>query len=257
MRLKLSLVILTTVFLNAANASQVIFDSGSERVELIELYTSEGCSSCPPADRWLSRLKQSSQLWNDYVPVAFHVGYWDYIGWKDRFAKNEYTQRQRRYAAEFGENTVYTPGVRLNGHEWRSWRRVGLNIPDTGPDQTPGILKVKISEAGQFTASFEPNQADTNVSSAQFTLVLLGQSLSSDVTRGENRGRKLNHDFVALANTTLSKQHNSQQILWSGKLPHTDVNAEEYAVAAWVSYDGRQSPIQTVGGVLPTGIVNN
>ena len=257
MRLKLAIYILIAVFLNSANASEVVLKSGPEQVELIELYTSEGCSSCPPADRWLSRLKQSSQLWKDYVPVAFHVGYWDYIGWKDRFAKNEYTQRQRRYAAEFGENTVYTPGVRLNGLEWRSWRRVGLNIPDTGSDQSPGILKLKISDAGQFTASFEPSQTDTKVSSAQITLVLLGQSLSSEVTRGENRGRKLNHDFVALANTTLSKQHNSQQILWSGQLPRTVVNADEYAVAAWVSYDGRQSPIQTVGGMIPTSLIKN
>lgn len=257
MRTRLIITILIAFLPISVKATLVVLESGPEQVELIELYTSEGCSSCPPADRWLSRLKQSSQLWKDYVPVAFHVGYWDYIGWKDRFAKNEYTQRQRRYAAEFGENTVYTPGVRLNGHEWRSWRRVGLNIPDTGPDQTPGILKVKISDVGQFTASFEPNQTDTKVSSAQLTLVLLGQSLSSDVTRGENRGRKLNHDFVALANTTLSKQHNNQQIQWSGQLPRTDVNAEEYAIAAWVSYDGRQYPIQTVGGVIPTSLIKN
>src|SRR4029077_9083235 len=62
------------------------FESGDTQSSLIELFTSEGCSSCPPAEKWLSALKSSSDLWKKAVPVAFHVDYWDHLGWRDRFA---------------------------------------------------------------------------------------------------------------------------------------------------------------------------
>ena len=73
--------------------------SGPQKVSLLELYTSEGCSSCPPAETWLSRLTTDGRLWKEIVPVAFHVDYWDDLGWKDRYAKQEYTSRQRSYFA--------------------------------------------------------------------------------------------------------------------------------------------------------------
>src|SRR5881409_4325855 len=86
------------------------FESGDTQSSLIELFTSEGCSSCPPAEKWLSALKSSSDLWKKAVPVAFHIDYWDHPGWRDRFAKPEFTSRQRRYAAAWGGDSVYTPG---------------------------------------------------------------------------------------------------------------------------------------------------
>ena len=104
-------------FLTAENLS---YESSAKRTELLELYTSEGCSSCPPADRWLSKLLQDQALWTAFIPVAFHVDYWDYIGWKDRFARSTYSQRQRRYAREQSLRTVYTPGFILNGKPTRN-----------------------------------------------------------------------------------------------------------------------------------------
>src|SRR5688572_1610666 len=98
--------------------------SPAQQVHLLELYTSEGCSSCPPADRWLSDLKDDPGLWKNFVPVAFHVDYWDHLGWKDKFARAAHTSRQRRYADEWGANTVYTPGLVLDGAEWRSRERL-------------------------------------------------------------------------------------------------------------------------------------
>src|SRR6187401_409142 len=95
--------------------------SGSTRASLLELYTSEGCSSCPPAEAWLSSLAASDQLWKDVVPVAFHVDYWDYLGWVDVFAKPEYSERQRDYSVAWKADRVYTPGFVLNGREWRGW----------------------------------------------------------------------------------------------------------------------------------------
>src|SRR3954465_2646270 len=104
-----------------AAADDIVIRSGPQRVSLIELYTSEGCSSCPPAEEWLSSLRNDPRLWQSFVPVAFHVDYWDRLGGKKRFARPEFTARQRTYAAGASATTVYTPGFLIDGHEWRGW----------------------------------------------------------------------------------------------------------------------------------------
>jgi hypothetical protein len=100
----------------AAFAAECGAKSGTATISLLELYTSEGCSSCPPTDKWLSQLRPDTRK---VVPLAFHVDYWDYIGWKDRFAKAEYTNRQRKIAAASGAQFVYTPQFVLNGRDFR------------------------------------------------------------------------------------------------------------------------------------------
>jgi hypothetical protein len=89
--------------------------SPHNRVALLELYTSEGCSSCPPADRFLSSLKTAGITDKQLIPVAFHVTYWDYIGWQDRFAKKQHDERQRELAHKNRQTTVYTPQFVLAG----------------------------------------------------------------------------------------------------------------------------------------------
>src|SRR5215217_7350069 len=106
---------------SASTLEATTFESGETQNILIELFTSEGCSSCPPAETWLSALKSNQDLWKKIVPVAFHVDYWDRLGWRDRFAKPEFTARQRRYAAAWGGDSVYTPDFVVNAKEWRSW----------------------------------------------------------------------------------------------------------------------------------------
>ena len=110
------------VLSQSAFAEEIQFNSGNKQVALLELYTSQGCSSCPPADAWLSELKNESGLWTEFVPVALHVSYWDYLGWKDRFSKKEYSSRQRLHKGQGHVKVVYTPGFFLNGKEWK--RRV-------------------------------------------------------------------------------------------------------------------------------------
>ena len=117
------------------------FESGDTQSSLIELFTSEGCSSCPPAEKWLSALKSSSDLWKKAVPVAFHVDYWDHLGWRDRFAKPEFTSRQHRYAAAWGGDSVYTPSFVVNGKEWRDWFG-GNAMPITSTKV--GVLRVSV-----------------------------------------------------------------------------------------------------------------
>src|SRR5215813_11317035 len=169
------------------------FESGDTQISLIELFTSEGCSSCPPAEKWLSALKSSSDLWKRAVPVAFHVDYWDHLGWHDRFAKPEFTSRQQRYAAAWGGNSVYTPSFVVNGKEWRNW--FGGNAIATGSTKV-GVLRVSLGGGGKLTATFVPETTQPRASA--LNVALLGNGLESDVKRGENSGRKLRHDFVVL-----------------------------------------------------------
>src|SRR5882724_13240893 len=103
----------------AASAAPVIFQSSGRQTAVLELFTSEGCSSCPPAEAWLSKLKGAPGLWHDFVPVAFHVDYWDHLGWKDPFASKEWTARQYHYSAIWKSSSVYTPAFVLDGREWQ------------------------------------------------------------------------------------------------------------------------------------------
>jgi hypothetical protein len=98
--------------------SVTTFESPPQAVPLIELFTSEGCHSCPPADAWLSSLKGSAGLWTQYVPVTFHVTYWDGLGWRDRFAQQQFDALQAVRAAHAG-TSVYTPGVFVAGKTLR------------------------------------------------------------------------------------------------------------------------------------------
>ncbi len=241
----MKLVLLALFISHSASAQQ--FASGEKQVPLIELYTSEGCSSCPPADRWMSELTDHEDLWSGFVPIALHVDYWDYIGWKDPFASREYSQRQRQIAAENKERTVYTPGVRKAGDEWRSWRLWGSPTLDDSPEV--GGLKFDVNESGQFRADFELSEIKPRFSERglQLNVAVLGLGLSTDVKRGENRGKTLEHDFVVLS---LSRISSAEKLRWNGTIDKPVIEARRYALAAWVSEKGRTKPIQSTGGYL-------
>src|SRR5881392_2430617 len=151
------------------------FESGDTQSSLIELFTSEGCSSCPPAEKWLSALKSSSDLWKKAVPVAFHVDYWDHLGWRDRFSKPEFTSRQQHYAAAWGGDSVYTPGFVINGKEWRDW--FGGNVTPTSSIKVGG-LRVSLGGDRKITATFVPEQKQQQALS--LNVALLGNDLESD-----------------------------------------------------------------------------
>src|SRR3954465_15509557 len=89
-------------------AGEVVFESKPARTHLIELFTSQGCSSCLPAEEWMSGLKNQARLWQDIVPVAFHVDYWDRLGWRDPFAAKTWTERQADYSVRWKGESVYT-----------------------------------------------------------------------------------------------------------------------------------------------------
>ena len=225
-----------------------IFESGNGRISVLELYTSEGCSSCPPADRWLSELKEDKRLWNQLIPVAFHVDYWNYIGWPDRFSSGAYSDRQRRYARGKGLSTVYTPGFLLNGQEWRSY--FGLRQLSLDSETDAGNLTVNVD---QKTVHATYKSSGRTISNPVLNIAVLGFDLITQVESGENRGKQLKHDFTVLGISTVPMSAEGGVYTISAMLPDVSISAPRTGIATWISEQGDQTPIQATGGWLNQG----
>ncbi|WP_164885119.1 DUF1223 domain-containing protein [Rubrivivax rivuli] len=158
--------------------------SGAVVPTVVELYTSEGCSSCPPADRWLSTLRGRA----DVLPLAFHVTYWDRLGWTDRFGDAAYTERQHRLARQAGRAQVYTPQVVANGQDWQRWPQ--LPAPGAGP--APAVTLERHGDTVRVNVAAAPGSA---ARWAAYWAVLEDQH-QSRVNAGENNGRLLQQDHV-------------------------------------------------------------
>jgi hypothetical protein len=227
-------------------AAETRFESGPQQTSLVELYTSEGCSSCPPAEAWMSRLKVNLGLWKQFVPLAFHVDYWDRLGWRDRFSSPQWTERQRRYAAAWHGDSVYTPAVVVNGREQRGWSAASLSPPN---DKQAGFLSVSTSDGKNFSVEFRPEQG--NGTEYEAHLALLGSGISTRVRAGENSGRNLAHDFVVLdlRNGDLKFETGTARARLTTAAA-VEPGARK-AVAVWVTRRGQLDPQQAVGGWLP------
>jgi hypothetical protein len=172
--------------------------SGPKTAALVELYTSEGCSSCPPADRQLSRMRRELDTAAEVVPLALHVGYWDYIGWKDPYAQAAFGERQSWLVRASRQKTVYTPQFFVSGTELRSWRAAL-------PDKVRQLNALPAAAAIRVRAGIAPNgalaldaeaTASAGADPAALYLALAESGLVSKVTRGENGGVTLAHDHV-------------------------------------------------------------
>lgn len=225
-------------------AAETTFRSGPEQVPLIELYTSQGCSSCPPADRWMSNLKDEPGLWRDFVPVAFHVDYWDYIGWRDPFAQHKFGQRQRKIARQGGARTVYTPGMILAGKDWWGWRN--SPAPDRGT-QRPGELVVTV-EGQSVEVSFAPLKAPAG--KVQINVAWLEFDQLSEVRAGENRGKDLGNDFIVRKWWQDDLPLKDGAYMTSMKLPNQLASGDRSALAVWVDQKNSLVPLQATGGWL-------
>ena len=148
--------ILTFLFLFPQAGFTLTFQSDVHQTALIELYTSEGCSSCVPADERMGEFAQEKGLWKNFVPVVFHVDYWDYLGWKDRFAKPAFVERQKTYAAGWNGSSIYTPSFVLNGEEWMNWPEREGFPPELKKAAEAGILKVESEDLKNFSVEFTP-----------------------------------------------------------------------------------------------------
>ena len=172
----------------AAQAAEACVARSSKlAVPVVELYTSEGCNSCPPADKWLSKLKADPAV----VALAFHVDYWDRLGWKDRFASSAFTDRQATQQKTNGARFSYTPQVVVDGKDRTDWSSIS----------SPGAIKreapVEISlthEGNQFVATVAPGAGAPKKLAAYWAVTEQGHVTA--VKAGENDGVTLHHDYV-------------------------------------------------------------
>jgi len=182
-----------------AQAESCTVRSGPVKNALVELYTSEGCSSCPPADRWLSALQVPASQ-PQVVPIAFHISYWDDLGWKDAYADPRFTERQRALARAARRASVYTPQVIIDGHDFPAW--YGASTPATlkAVSKRPAKATLEITQSvstSGVTARVGVQLAARPSSKLTLVVVMTENHLGSRVTAGENRGETLRHDFVA------------------------------------------------------------
>jgi hypothetical protein len=235
-----ALLLVSVLAVATAQGGDVVFESKPARTHLLELFTSEGCSSCPPAEAWLNNLKNEPRLWQDFVPIVFHVDYWDHLGWRDPFASKTWTERQADYSARWKSGSVYTPAFVLDGVAWRN-----TALPPAATE-TPGVLKITIS-GERVMAAFK---AATNAGRRyEIHLARLGFGLGGDVTAGENSGRKLMHDFVVLGLTNEGMKSGVKELRLPADSSKQAANSRS-ALAAWVTQAGQIEPIQAVGGWL-------
>ncbi|MFZ5506131.1 MAG: DUF1223 domain-containing protein [Pseudomonadota bacterium] len=180
--------------LAAASADAASCRASRTWAPVIELYTSEGCSSCPPAEAWLGSLDGAAAA-HRVVPLAFHVDYWNYIGWTDPFADPAHSARQRRLAQAEGGSVVYTPQVRLAGDDFRGWRSAGQVSTRIARHTPQKSVPVELAlDTGGHRA--EVRAVATLPPLTVGYLALYERHLVSNVSRGENAGHRLRHDFV-------------------------------------------------------------
>lgn len=204
--------------------------SGAQRTPVIELFTSEGCSSCPPADQWLSTLKGQA-----VVAQAFHVGYWDYIGWVDRFATQANTARQNEVARANHLNNIYTPQIVRDGKDWPLWRTESLlqgsraasfsgakflnAAPRAAQANTTAQVAIaiqRIAQTDQYTARVTPADGVSHWS-AYWTVTEHGHN--SKVKSGENKGEFLQHDFVVRQYVPVGRYEGAQTLSFASIAP--------------------------------------
>ena len=189
---------MVAMLLSLAGQAEQQIESGEYKASVVELYTSEGCSSCPPADNFLSQLgnTQESEL---IIPLAFHVDYWDYIGWKDPYARNDYTRRQRVIARVNNQASIYTPEFVVDGAEARGSRTITDKVSAGYRSRAEADIRLKVSaiDAGKLTARVSIDTVSyAGEDTPEVYLAVFENSLSSRIEAGENRGKQLAHDFV-------------------------------------------------------------
>jgi hypothetical protein len=216
-----------------ANAACTASSSG-ERPHLVELYTSEGCDSCPPAERWMSTLLKHADL----IGLEFHVDYWDSSDWRDPFSEHAYTVRQQALAKRGNRGQIYTPQVWLDGRVWSNWPK---GSPPTPPDTAPPVLRMSSDGGEPLKVQIDSDPAGEK-SNYKIYAALTENGLSEHIRGGENRGKTLSHDEVVRS--------------FSGPfaLPHADaeikippkVDTSKAAVVAFVQDESDGSVVQAL-----------
>lgn len=168
-------------------------------VPVIELFTSEGCSSCPPADRWLSDLRRAERAARPFTALAYHVTYWDYIGWKDRFAHELHGAIHQERVARASRPIRYTPQVFIDGQLFENWQHG--RMPGEARQATVS-MSLTMAPQPDNRWQFTLHTTGDLESAATVTLALVEHDLQTVVEAGENAGEILTHDYVVRSLTT-------------------------------------------------------
>ncbi|MEQ8927727.1 MAG: DUF1223 domain-containing protein [Fulvivirga sp.] len=191
-RLALLLIISSSIFIISFTHFEETKPVKSESIAVVELFTSQGCSSCPAADAVLSKIAGNDNVF----ALSYHVSYWNYLGWKDPYSSEEFTKRQRKYGSHFKLNAIYTPQMIVNGKyefvgSYESKLNNALNKIDLDP------ISISISDlkvhSGKLTFSYSLDKQPTNL---LLNAAIVERHVENYVPRGENHGKTLKHDNV-------------------------------------------------------------
>jgi len=195
--LAISLLMVCTIA-NAQTDEPRYFESKAHKTSLLELYTSEGCSSCPPAEKWLARIPQTVLDQSAIIPLTFHVTYWDYIGWKDKFASQQYDHRQRKMVIQEGGSTVYTPQFFINSRTQRGIDRALNKLVRSKKQPSRLMIKAAVTETDQklnINLSLEPLLKGLD-KVVRVNVAAFENDIRSVIEAGENEGRVSQHQYV-------------------------------------------------------------
>jgi hypothetical protein len=217
--------------------------SSADRPHLVELYTSEGCDSCPPAERWMSSLLKHPDL----AGLEFHVDYWDDAQWRDPFSQRNFTERQKAIAKRGNGGEIYTPQIWIDGHVWKNWPK---DPPAPMANAAPPPLTLQVNDTND-TIHVQLNAAPADANSPghyKFYVALTENGLAKDVRGGENHGKHLQHDEVVRAFAGPLDFPRAETTLQ----PPSDMKLAQATVVAFIQDESEGSVIQIVRQPLDT-----
>ncbi len=233
-----SVVCFATVFPVLAGVGACTASAPHATPALVELFTSEGCDSCPPADRWLAELAISSDS-RQVIPLAFHVSYWDYLGWSDPYARKAFDQRHDRLAYLGAGKKLYTPQVFVDGRELRDWRRSGAfdaRRKAVAARPPGGQLQMKWTSRADGLQVELRGELKQGKGAIDWAIVQSG--LESVIARGENAGQTLRHDHVVRAWRSLGEVTQGSFMVRDEIAWPKGVKRENSRVVAWLAQEG-------------------
>jgi hypothetical protein len=235
--LRASVLSLTTLLFALLSPARLSAE-GARVPVLLELFTSEGCSSCPPADDLLASLDKEQPLPGiEIIPLAWHVDYWDRLGWKDRFANPLYTARQVAYAHDKGWEQVYTPQAIVQGQD----HAVGQDRPKIlalaqAFSRMPAqrlYVDLRQDKLGRAQVHIQGALAGKPV-----TVALAEMGLVSDVKRGENAGSTLQHSAVVRLTAPVTARDKDGSLLWDASVKNLRLESKALRAVAWQETPG-------------------
>lgn len=225
-------------------AENISVTSSQQQTAVVELYTSEGCSSCPPADQWLEALIEVPKQELDVLALAFHVDYWDYLGWQDKFGNPKHTKRQRQLGANNYQRSIYTPEFFVDGEEARGTGNVIDQIRRSNSKQATLQLKLSVlKNDGALQLELQTVTDDASTQTLYSHFIVYESELASDVKRGENSGKYMLHQQVVryMSPAIELEDANQHEIMIE-----PEWQLENIGVAAMITSAGNKTYLQAV-----------